>query len=70
MRDYVEYYFLTIELSKLKIIINAEYTCRVIPSDLYVAIVERRRECKETIEKKYDNYKYKETIGGNTIFLN
>ena len=69
-KDYVGYYFLINEFGKLKAIINANYGCQMLPKNIYIAIVNRRRECKKILEKKYDNYKYKETIGGNTIFLN
>ena len=69
-KSYIEYYFLVVEISRLKHMININYRLRFLSEYAINVFHKRLKEHKNTLKDKYTGYKYCEKINGVTLYVN
>lgn len=68
--SYIEYYSLTMEVSRLKNIINMNHTLKIMPDPIIGEFMEKRKECKRILREKYGSYGYSVKMSDVIIYLN
>jgi len=68
--SYGEYYALTMEISRLKRIINMNYSFRIMPDQIIDRFAKKRREYKKVLRERYGKYRYSRKMGDVIIYLN